>query len=318
MMRTSSMILLAMTLISGLSFGQSQVIPLWPDGKIPNWQKSGETERRDSTDAVRIHNIQTPDLAVYLPARRVRTGQAVIICPGGGYGYLAYDIEGSDVAKFFNAKGIAAFVLKYRPPVSKCNIIPYQSPLLDAQRAIRLVRYHCAEWNIDSAKIGIMGFSAGGHLAATAGTHFDAGKKDADDPVETLSSRPDFLILIYPVITMQPPYTHQGSRESLLGKNPDDSLIQEFSNELHVTQNTPPVFIVHADDDTAVPAENSLMFYEALRKNNISTEIHIYPKGGHGFGLALGKGYLETWPDRCIDWLRGLNKQHHVPDGTHL
>ena len=295
-------------LVANLSFGQNIALPLWPDGKIPNWQKSDGVERRDSTDAVRIHNIQKPDIAVYLPSKRIATGQAVIICPGGGYNYLAYDLEGSDVAKFFNAKGLAAIVLKYRPPVSSCNIIGHKSPLLDAQRAIRLVRYHSAEWHIDSNKIGIMGFSAGGHLASTAGTHFDAGEKNAADPVESMSSRPDFMILIYPVITMSLPYTHQGSREALLGKNPGDSLIQYFSNELHVTQNTPPVFIVHADDDNAVPVENSLLFYQALRKNGISTEMHIYPKGGHGFALALDKGCLETWPDRCIDWLRGLDQ----------
>ena len=164
------------------------------------------------------------------------------------------------------------------------------------------------EWGIDRDNLGIIGFSAGGHLASTAGTHFDSGKPDAVDPVETMSSRPDFMILIYPVITFTDSFMHKGSRNALLGENPDPALIEYYSNELQVTKDTPPTFIVHAGDDKSVPVENSLVFYQSLKDNGVPAEFHIYPEGGHGFSLAIGKGHLETWTDRCIDWLKSLNQ----------
>jgi acetyl esterase/lipase len=305
-MKKYSVLVVIIFLINTLCFGQNYTLPLWPNN-IPNYQKTDEIEIRDTTDAVRISYVQKPDISVYLPSKGNATGQAVVICPGGGYRILAYDKEGTDIAKWLNSKGIAAIVLKYRLPLSKSNIVNHKSPLLDAQQAIRLTRYHANEWNIKKDKIGIMGFSAGGHLAATAGTHFDAGDASASDPVESMSSRPDFMVLVYPVITFSNSFIHKGSRNALLGENPDSTLIKHYSNELQVKDNTPSTFIVHAGDDKSVPVENSLLFYHALKDKGIPAEFHIYPEGGHGFSLAIGKGYLETWPDRCIDWLRSLN-----------
>jgi len=307
-MKKYSVLVVIIFLVNTLCFGQNYTLPLWPDN-IPNYQKTDEIEIRDTTDAVRISCVQKPDISVYLPSKGNATGQAVVICPGGGYRILAYDKEGSDIAKWLNSKGIAAIVLKYRLPLSKSNIVNHKSPLLDAQRAIRLTRYYANEWNIKKDKIGIMGFSAGGHLVSTAGTHFDVGDSSASDPVESMSSRPDFMVLVYPVITFNEAFTHKGSRSALLGENPDSTLIKYYSNEFQVKDNTPPTFIVHAGDDKSVPIENSLLFYHALKDKGIPAEFHIYPEGGHGFSLAIGKGYLETWPDRCIDWLKSLNQK---------
>ncbi len=287
---------------------QDYRLPLWPSGAVPNYKKTGEKEKLDTADIVRISLVQEPDIKVYLPSKKNATGQAMVICPGGGYGILAYDWEGTDIAKWLSSKGIAGIVLKYRLPNSKSNIVPHLTPLMDAQRAIRLVRANAARWNIKRDKVGIMGFSAGGHLASTAGTHFDNGNPNSKDSIDKLSSRPDFLVLMYPVISLSPPFTHSGSRKNLLGEYPDEKLQKFYSNDQQVTKETPPTFIVHATDDTAVPVENSLLFYQALKTNKVPAEMHIYPYGGHGFGLAVGKGYLETWPDRCIDWLRNLNK----------
>ena len=286
---------------------QETTFPLWPSGKVPNYQKTDEIEKRDTSETIHISKVQFPDITVYMPAKRNATGQTVIICPGGGYVNLSYDWEGTDVAKLLNSKGITAIVLKYRLPNSKSNIIPNLSPLMDAKRAIRMTRFYATKWNIKKDKVGIMGFSAGGHLASTLGTHFDNGDPKATDSIEQTSSRPDFMILIYPVISMSKNIMHVGSRNSLIGNHPTDELAKLYSNELQVTKETPPTFLVHATDDKSVPVENSLLFYQALKDNNVPAEMHIYPKGGHGFGLALGKGYLETWTDRLIDWLQGLN-----------
>ena len=281
---------------------------LWPSGNIPNYKKTNEVEKRDTTGIVRISLVQQPGIEVYLPSKQSANGQAIVICPGGGYGILAYDWEGTDIAKWLNSKGIAAIVLKYRLPNSKSNVVPQLSPLLDAQRALRTVHANAQKWNIKKNQIGIMGFSAGGHLASTAGTHFDNGDANAADSVDRLTSRPDFMILMYPVISMSKTYMHQGSRNNLIGANPDSALAKYYSNDLQVTKETPPTFIVHATDDAGVPVENSLSFYQALKTNKVAAEMHIYPYGGHGFGLAVGKGYLNTWTDRCIDWLTSLNK----------
>ncbi len=281
---------------------------LWPSGNIPNYKKTNEVEKRDTTGIVRISLVQQPGIEVYLPSKQSANGQAIVICPGGGYGILAYDWEGTDIAKWLNSKGIAAIVLKYRLPNSKSNVVPQLSPLLDAQRALRTVHANAQKWNIKKNQIGIMGFSAGGHLASTAGTHFDNGDANAADSVDRLTSRPDFMILMYPVISMSKTYMHQGSRNNLIGANPDSALAKYYSNDLQVTKETPPTFIVHATDDVGVPVENSLSFYQALKTNKVAAEMHIYPYGGHGFGLAVGKGYLNTWTDRCIDWLTSLNK----------
>ncbi len=288
------------------SSAQEKIVPLWPAGKVPNYQKTTETEKREAGDILTVSYVQQPDIAVFLPTKKNATGQAVVVCPGGGYGVLAYDWEGTDIAKWLNSKGIAAIVLKYRLPNSKSNIVPYQSPLMDAKRAMRLVRANAGQWNIKKDKVGVMGFSAGGHLASTLGTHFDEGNPAAADSVERFSSRPDFMILLYPVITMTKKFMHEGSRNNLIGNHPDEALAKNFSNELQVTKNTPPTFLVHATDDDAVPVENSLVFYQALKDQGVPAEMHLYPTGGHGFGLAIGQYYLQTWTDRCIDWLRGL------------
>ena len=213
---------------------------------------------------------------------------------------LAVDHEGRQIAEWLNARGVAAFVLRYRLGPR------YHHPieLGDAQRALRFVRLHAADYHIDSGKIGIWGFSAGGHLAATAGTHFDAGQVNASDPIDGMSSRPDFMILAYPVISFTTPYTHRGSMRNLLGDNPDPTLAANLSNETQVTPRTPPTFLFHTNGDTGVPPENSVLFYLALRKAGVPAEMHIYERGEHGVGLALFDPILSTWPKRLEDWMR--------------
>jgi acetyl esterase/lipase len=238
-----------------------------------------------------------PTLTPYIPKEKA-TGAAVIVCPGGGYSHLA-DHEGGPVAEWLNSVGITAFVLKYR-------IGPryhHPAPLQDAARAIRLVRSRAAEWKLDPQRIGILGFSAGGHLASTIGTHFDLGVPDATDPIERVSSRPDLLVLIYPVITMGN-FTHAGSKKQLLGDNPSAEMVTLLSNELQVTKDTPPTFLVHTANDAGVPVENSLHFAEALRKAGVPFEMHIYERGPHGFGLGGKDPVLSTWPTTCAAWLR--------------
>jgi len=242
-----------------------------------------------------------PSLTIYLPAEyQPRRTTGVVVCPGGGYGGLAMNHEGRQVANWLNSLGIAAFVLKYRLGPR------YHHPieLGDAQRAIRLVRAHASDYGIASDRIGIMGFSAGGHLASTAGTHFDGGNPAATDPVDRLSSRPDFLVLGYPVISMTSTYTHQGSLHNLLGDNPDPKLVESLSNELQVTAQTPPTFLFHTTEDKSVPVENSVLFYLALRKAGIPAEMHIFEKGPHGVGLALSDPALSMWPVLLANWFR--------------
>ncbi len=306
-MKKEFFLVAAILLIYECGMGQNFTLPLWQEN-IPNYQKTDEVEVRDTTDIVIIRSVQEPNVSVYFPARRNANCQAVVICPGGGYAVLAYDWEGIDIAKMLNAQGIAAIVLKYRLPGSESNIVRHRSPLLDAQRAIRLTRYHAAEWHIEADQIGIMGFSAGGHLASTAGTHFDPGDPNSEDPVETITSRPDFMILMYPVITFTQPFMHRGSRNALLGESPDPSLIEYYSNELQVSEETPPTFLIHASDDQTVPVENSLVFYQALKDKGVPVEMHIYPEGGHGFSLATGNDHLHTWTECCIDWLKWLKQ----------
>ncbi|GAA4893899.1 alpha/beta hydrolase [Flaviramulus aquimarinus] len=287
------------------SFAQKEIIPLW-DGDIPNAQKTEEQEVIENGDIIKISLVQNPTLEVFLPAEPSATGQAVIICPGGGYHYLSYDWEGTDIAKWFNSKGITAFVLKYRLPNSKSIKVSYKAPLQDAQRAIRIIRSQSKKWNINQNKIGIIGFSAGGHLASTLGTQFDRPNTFKEQPLDMISARPDFMALIYPVVTMQEDYTHKGSQESLLGDNTTDILKTQYSNELHITKSTPPTFLVHSTDDKSVPVENSLNLYKALKDNDVKVEMHIYPTGGHGYALAIDKGYLQSWTDRLEDWLANL------------
>jgi acetyl esterase/lipase len=258
-------------------------IVLWPDG---------------APGAVGSEPLDVPTLTPYLPPKQKASGAAVIVCPGGGYNHLA-DHEGGPVGEWLSTLGITAFVLKYRfGPRYR-----HPAPLLDAARAIRTVRARASEWGIDPKRIGILGFSAGGHLAATIGTHFDSGQAEASDPIERVSSRPDLMILIYPVITMRD-FTHSGSKKMLLGDNPSPDMVALLSNDEQVTKDTPPAFLVHTADDPGVPVENSLRFAAALRRNRVAVEIHIYEHGPHGFGLGGSDPILSTWPQRCAEWLR--------------
>ena len=279
--------------------GQEGVIPLW-EGKIPNSRPLPEGRKPGEKDI--------PSISVYLPSRSQNTRRAVVICPGGGYGGLAFEKEGTDIAKWLNSRGAAGIVLKYRLPDPRTSILPWKTPLLDVQRAIRLVRADAGKWGIDPGKVGVMGFSAGGHLASTAATHFDMGIEDSKDPVERWSCRPDFVILGYPVITMEKGVTHMGSRRRLLGGNPPSELVERFSNEKQVTEETPPAFLFLAADDRAVPPENSLRFFRALAAHGVPAELHIYPYGGHGFGLAVGRGHLQSWTQALALWLQWLDR----------
>ncbi len=286
-------------------FPQNFSLPLW-NKNIPNQNNIKIVEKRDTNENfISILEVDKPIIEVYLPSKRNNSGKAVVICPGGGYSILAYDWEGSDIAKWLNSNGICGIVVKYRLPHTANNIEGRLSPFLDAQRAMRLTRFHAKEWGIDSNKIGIMGFSAGGHLASTLGTHFN-DNFFVTDKIDSVNCKPDFMILMYPVITFREPYLHAGSRHFLIGDNPDTSLINYYSNELHVTKDTPPTFLVHAGDDKAVPVENSIMFFEKLEENNVPAEMHIFPEGGHGFSLAIGRGSLEQWKDLCITWIKKI------------
>lgn len=287
------------------TFAQNTVLPLWPNN-IPNAIKTDEKEEVVSADIVRIAKVQVPQIEVYLPSKKNATGQAVLIFPGGGYGILAYDWEGTDFAKFLNSKGIAGIVVKYRLPSAKSQTDMHNVPLQDAQRAMRTVRSMATEWNIDPRNIGIIGFSAGGHLASTLGTHYKEVVYPKKDAIDEQSARPDFMTLAYPVITLGEPNTHGGSRKNLLGENPSQKMLDHFSNELQVTADTPPTFLVHATDDTAVPVENSLLFYTALVQHQVPAEMHIYPTGGHGFALGLNDPHLSTWTDQWAGWLKTL------------
>jgi acetyl esterase/lipase len=259
-------------------------MPLWPNG---------------APGALGTAPDNVPMLQVFLPASNpTKTG--VVIAPGGGYTHLAYAKEGTDVARWLNARGVAAFVLKYRLGPKYHNPIE----LDDAQRAIRTVRANAAQYGIATDHIGMWGFSAGGHLAATAGTQFDAGNPSATDPIDQQSSRPDFLILAYPVITMEDPYVHKGSRQYLLGDAPTQAEMDAMSAELHVTAQTPPTFLFQTTDDRTVPVLNSVMFYTALVKAGVPAELHIFQHGAHGAGLAAANPQLSVWPDLLMKWMR--------------
>jgi len=262
-----------------------QTILLWPNG---------------APGALGTDDEDKPSLTIYPTTTQNRTTTAVIVIPGGSYNHLASDHEGKQIAEWLNQLGITAFVLKYRLGPK------YHHPieLGDAQRAIRYVRLHAQEFGCDAQRIGVWGFSAGGHLASSTGTHFDTGSAAAKDPIEQQSSRPDFMILAYPVITFTEPFVHRGSRDSLLGPNPDPALIDLLSNEKQVTKDTPPAFLFHTTEDEVVPVENSVYFYAALRKAGVPAELHIYLKGHHGVGLAKTDPILKSWPDRVADWLK--------------
>lgn len=275
------------------------IIPLYPKA-IPN-SKPGADRESSATDGgiLRISKVSKPTLTVYLPAKSATPTAAVVICPGGGYSILAFDHEGTKEAKAFQAAGVAAFVLKYRLPDDA--IMPDKSigPLQDAQQAIKTLRMRAKEWNVDAGKIGIMGFSAGGHLASTASTHF---KKSYIDNKENTSLRPDFSVLVYPVISFTDSLTHGGSRDNLLGKNRTAEQTRLFSNELQITPETPPAFLVHAADDKAVPVGNSLVYFQKLNRMGIPAAMHIYEKGGHGFGMKNPTS-KDDWFAMVLNWM---------------
>jgi acetyl esterase/lipase len=248
-----------------------------------------------------ILNITDPTIAVYVPPKDKANGTAVIVCPGGGYVRLAMDHEGTAIAAWLNDAGITCILLKYRVPSDACMMDKTVGPLQDVQEAIRTTRRHAQDWHLDRHKIGVMGFSAGGHLAATASTLFG----DTVYPNDTVNARPDFSILIYPVISMQAGITHAGSRQHLLGSTPDQQLVDHFSNELQVRSDTPMGFLVHSTDDGTVPVENSIRYFQALQKHSIAAEMHIFENGGHGYGLAATRTSTESrWPVLCLEWLR--------------
>ncbi|WP_428657165.1 alpha/beta hydrolase [Runella sp.] len=281
-------------LFSTLTCFAQQEIPLYK-GAVPNAKDVPNEEVKTPSNVV--SKVSQPTLTVFLPPKDKATGAAVIVCPGGGYGVLVIKREGYDVAEAFTKRGIAAFVLKYRLPSDKTMIDPSIGPLQDAQQAIKTIRQRAAEWNVDPQKIGIMGFSAGGHLAATAGTHFE---KSAVPNSEGISVRPDFMVLVYPVISFMEGIGHKGSGVNLLGKTASTEQMKLYSNEQQVTAATPPAFITHASDDTVVPVKNSLIFYEALQQNKVLSELHIYSKGEHGY---LKVPAFDEWFGRCLHWM---------------
>jgi acetyl esterase/lipase len=268
------------------------VVPLY-DGKAPHAVGDSAADKPSFT----VFKAEKPN------------GAAVVICPGGGYGFLADDHEGKQVAEWLNTQGVTAFVLKYRI-VTKDRPGPLEAaPLTDAQRAIKLVRLKAKDFDIDPKRVGIMGFSAGGHLASTAATNWDLGLGNGND-IDNRSSRPDFCILAYPVITMEDGVTHAGSKRNLLGPKPDPAMVEYLSNEKRVTKNNPPTFIFHTSADTAVPPENATRFYLACKKAGVPVEMHIYEKGKHGVGLGRdpkwtgGEKSVATWPDRLAEWMK--------------
>ena len=277
-----------------------QTMPLY-DGKIPNskpYSTKEWWEPQSNGDTI-VHYISHPTLTVFLPDKAIANGTAVVICPGGGYWITSIVKEGYAVAREFNKWGVAAFVLNYRIPNDSSMVDKKIGPLQDAQRAIQLVRLNAAKWNVDPGKVGIMGFSAGGHVASTAATHFQTSY--IDNPGNT-NLRPDFAIFIYPVISFQDNIGHIGSRDQLIGKNPPKSLIDSFSNELRVTAQSPPTFLVHATDDNVVPVMNTISYYEALLKFHIPAEMHIYKAGGHGFGMH-NPTTDDEWMQQCKNWM---------------
>jgi acetyl esterase/lipase len=281
-------------LLLSLSVNAQGVINLYP-GVVPNSMESGVIEKEHSG---MFSGVTNPTLEIFLPEKDKSTRAAVVICPGGGYAVVVYQGEGVKTAEEFAKNGVAAFVLKYRLPNDSTMVDKKIGPLQDAQQAIKVVRENSSKWGIDINRIGIMGFSAGGHLASTEATHFD---KAFIENSNNTNLRPDFQILIYPVISMLDSFTHPGSRTNLLGENPAKDLIDEFSNELQVNENTPSAYITHTGDDKVVDVDNSIVYYEQLRHHNVPAELHIYPKGNHGFVLSQPS---DEWMKPIFTWMK--------------
>nr|MBC7612049.1 alpha/beta hydrolase [Pseudopedobacter sp.] len=288
-------------LMMGSVLSAQELMNLYP-GKVPNSRVDKNYIEKADTSAnglIRISKVSNPQIIIYYPEKEDANGTAVIVCPGGGYSILAINHEGALIAKELNNNGITAFVLKYRLPSDEIMVDKSVGPLRDAQQAIKMVRGNADKFHVKADKIGIMGFSAGGHLASTLETHFQNALIDNPNKVNL---RPDFAILLYPVVTMGE-FAHIGSKNNLLGKNPTDEKVKEFSNELQVTAETPPTFIVQAIDDKTVPVENSIKFMQALKKAGVKCEMHLYQAGGHGFGLN-NKTTKDLWFDRMVNWLK--------------
>jgi acetyl esterase/lipase len=293
---------LTLLLFPGRLSAQSATVQLWPDGAPGARTEPGYSEETAMPNGKpRVSKVTDPVLLVYPAPREKATGSAVIICPGGGYSVLAIDHEGYDIAEWLNQLGIGAVILKYRLPSDAIMVDKSIGPLQDVQEAVRIVRRRAAEWDLNPGRIGIMGFSAGGHLAATASTLY---AEPVYEPADMISARPDFSILVYPVISMHQANTHGGSRRNLLGENPSRLLTERFSNELQVNRQTPPAFLVHSADDAGVPVSNSVAYFQALTANGVPAELHIYEKGGHGYGLARNRGTESGWPEACESWLK--------------
>ena len=280
----AALLLFITTTANAQSVGPEPTL-LWPEG-APEAMGSDESD--------------TPTIRAYLPPKETATGAGVVICPGGGYGILAYDHEGAQVAKWFNRIGVAGFVLRYRHAPK----YRHPTPIGDAQRALRFVRANSEKFSVAKNRLGVMGFSAGGHLASTSATHFDLGQKDAKDVVDRESCRPDFAVLCYPVISLTEPWGHGGTKKNLLGDNPDPKLIENLSNEKQVTADTPPTFLFHTGEDTGVPVENAIAFYSACVKAKVPAELHVYQIGPHGVGLAPADPATHGWKDRLADWMK--------------
>jgi len=272
-----------------------EIVELYP-GSIPNSKK---TEKKETFTSGMFRDVTKPTLEVYLPEKEKATGAAIIIIPGGGYGVIVYQGEGVSSAKQFAKNGVAAFVLKYRLPDDSIMLNKTMGPLQDAQQAIKRIRENAGKWSIDVNKVGVIGFSAGGHLASTAATHF---QNPVIENVNNTNLRPDFQVLVYPVISMQDSLTHRGSRDNLLGKNPSKEIIDQYSNELQITNDTPPAYITQAADDKTVDVDNSIVYFEGLRHHNVDVEMHIYPKGGHGFIFRR-----PDWMEPLLLWMKENN-----------
>lgn len=291
----SQILLAALFFASSFLSAQNLALKVWPNG-APN--DNGMKKPEEKFEGVRVRNVSEAEMYVYLPEKSKNTGAAVVICPGGGYMIEAMDHEGYQMAEWLQSKGVAGVVLKYRLPYGHHEI-----PSGDARQTMRIVRANAKEWGIDPNKIGIAGSSAGGHLASTVGTVFDLGNEKSTDAIEKMSCRPDFMLLLYPVISFNEAVGHMGSRKNLIGEGNDWNLAKQYSNELNVTKETPPTFLVLADDDKGVIPQNSVDFYLALKKYDIPAEMHIFQEGGHGFGMTKKNLPVDQWPDLFYSWL---------------
>ena len=297
-MKKTNLTLIFILIFSSM-FAQIYSLKLWPNG-APNKNEPPGKEYMDAENG-HVYNVSEAELFVYLPEGEKNTGAAVVICPGGGYWLEAIEHEGKMIAEYLQSMGVAGIVLKYRLPYGNHEI-----PIADGLQAMRFVRSKAEEWKINPEKIGIAGSSAGGHLATTIATQYDLGKNNAENPISGISSRPDFMLLLYPVVSFEDWVGHIGSRENLIGKAKNEELIKRFSNQLHVNEDTPPAFLILADDDTAVIPKNSVDFYLALKKHKIPAEMHIFQKGGHGFGIRKTGFPVDQWPELFVNWLKAM------------